>query len=163
MTALSKSETEKKSSERVFALDALRAIMMMLGIVIHASITYGVFDYKTGWSFKDSNTNPIFDLVVSYIHSFRMPVFFVVSGYFGALLFYKKGPKAMLMNRYKRIVLPLAAGVLIIWPLVLAAFVFSNAAFSGSPSPLTTAMDTLVSGNFLPFNVAHLWFLCKLP
>ena len=65
----------------------------------------------------------------------------------------------MLLNRFKRIVLPFVFGVLIIWPLVLAAFVFSQASFTNSPSALTTAIDILVTGNFLPFEIAHLWFL----
>ena len=65
----------------------------------------------------------------------------------------------MLLNRFKRIVLPFTIGVLIIWPLVSTAFVFSRASFANSPSALTTAIDTLVTGNFLPFEIAHLWFL----
>ena len=160
MTSFPIPKTEvKESSERVYALDALRAIMMLLGIVIHASITYGVIDYQTAWPLKESSTNPLFDLLVAFIHTFRMPVFFVAAGYFGALLFYKRGPKAMLLNRFKRIVLPFVIAVLIIWPLVLAAFVFSQASFNNSPSALTTAIDILVTGNFLPFKIAHLWFL----
>lgn len=149
----------KASSERVYALDALRAIMMLLGIVIHASITYGSKDYGTAWTLKDTNNNFVFDIVVGLIHAFRMPVFFVAAGYFGALLFYKKGPKAMLINRVKRILLPFLAGVLIIYPLVVFARVYSSSAFTGAASPLNIATEVIVSGKFLPFNVIHLWFL----
>jgi len=149
----------KASSERIYALDALRAIMMLLGIVIHASITYGSIDYGTAWSLKDPNNSLVFDIVVGFIHVFRMPVFFVAAGYFAALMFYKKGPRAMLLNRVKRILLPFLVGVLITYPLVVFAFVYSKAAFAGAVSPFSNALSIIVSGDFLPFNVVHLWFL----
>ena len=149
----------KASSERVYALDALRAIMMLLGLVIHASITYGTINYGTAWILKDPNNSFVFDIVVSLIHVFRMPVFFVAAGYFGALLFYKKGTKAMLINRVKRILLPFLAGVLLIYPLVVFAFVYSSSAFAGAASPLNIATEVILSAKFLPFNVIHLWFL----
>lgn len=43
----------QQTNERVYSLDALRGIMMLLGIVIHTSITYGTIDYKAAWSLKD--------------------------------------------------------------------------------------------------------------
>lgn len=144
---------------RVYALDALRGIMMLLGLVIHAGLTYGREDYQAVWPLKDSSNSIVLDILVAYIHTFRMPVFFVVAGYFAALLFYKKGPKAMLVNRFKRILLPFLAGVLIIYPLVDMSLTFSAAAFGSSKSPFKDAWNVLITGNFLPFNVAHLWFL----
>ncbi|MEJ1239333.1 acyltransferase family protein [Chryseolinea sp. T2] len=149
----------KEASERVYALDALRAAMMLLGIVLHASITYGAIDYQEAWPLKDSSTSPLFDLVVVFIHTFRMPVFFVAAGYFGSLLFYKKGPRAMLLNRFRRIVLPFVAGVLVISPLISAALAFTQTSFANSSPALTAAVDTLIRGNFLPLRIAHLWFL----
>jgi peptidoglycan/LPS O-acetylase OafA/YrhL len=153
-------DNKQLNNERVYSLDALRAIMMLLGIVIHASITYGIFDYKSAWSLKDTKNNSLaFDIIVSYIHAFRMPVFFVAAGFFAALLFYKKGPRAMLVNRVKRIVFPFLVGVLITYPLTVMSFTFSKTAFAGSLSPFTNAWNVIVTGRFLPFNVIHLWFL----
>ena len=147
------------NSERIYALDALRAIMMLLGIVLHAAITYGSHDYGTFWPLKNPQNSILFDLVVALIHFFRMPVFFVVAGYFGAFLFHNKGSKPMLMNRFIRIFLPLIAGVLIVYPLAIFAFSYTTAAFAEVSKPLATAWKTIVSGKFLPFNVLHLWFL----
>ena len=147
------------NSERIYALDALRATMMLLGIVLHAAITYGSHDYGTFWPLKNPQNSILFDLVVALIHFFRMPVFFVVAGYFGAFLFYNKGAKPMLMNRFKRIFLPLLAGVLIVYPLAIFAFSYTTAAFAEGAKPLDTAWKAILSGKFLPFNVLHLWFL----
>lgn len=147
------------TSERIYALDALRAIMMLLGILLHAAITYGSHDYGSFWPLKNPENNILFDLVVAFIHFFRMPVFFVAAGYFGSMLFYKKGPEQMLMNRVKRILLPFLAGVLIVYPLSVFAFFYTTSAFTESSTPLINAWKAMVAGKFLPFNVLHLWFL----
>ncbi|MFN8256182.1 MAG: acyltransferase family protein [Bacteroidales bacterium] len=147
------------NSERIYALDALRAIMMLLGIVLHAGITYASFDYTAFWPVKDPDNHIGFDIMVSIIHFFRMPVFFVVSGYFAALLFYKKGPQKMIMNRIKRILLPLIASVITVYPMAVFAYAYTKAAFGGALFPLIMAWNEILSGQFLYFQLLHLWFL----
>jgi glucan biosynthesis protein C len=67
-------------TERLHSLDSLRAIMMLLGLVIHSSITYGIYEYGDTWVLKDPSSNSILnDRIVFFIHSFRMQIFFVVS------------------------------------------------------------------------------------
>lgn len=147
------------NSERIYSLDALRAIMMLLGIILHASLTYGSHEYGKFWPIKNPENNILFDLIVALIHFFRMPVFFVVAGYFGALLYYKKGAEKMLINRVKRILFPFIGGVLIVYPITIFSFSYSSATFSESVSPFKIAWNTIITGKFLPFNVLHLWFL----
>ncbi|OIN56204.1 acyltransferase family protein [Arsenicibacter rosenii] len=147
-----------QSSERIYALDALRSVMMLLGIVIHGALTYMVTNNDL-WPIKDTATSLLFDLTNGFIHSFRMPVFFVVSGFFCALLVYKKGADAMLINRVKRIVLPLLAGVLIVGPLETFALTFAEAKFEHASSPFRMGWGALAAGKFLPFLPGHLWFL----
>jgi glucan biosynthesis protein C len=150
---------DQSGNERVYALDALRGIMMLLGLVLHAASTYSLKSEWGTWRVKDPDNNFPFLVLVEYIHAFRMPVFFVAAGFFGALLFYKKGPNALLRNRWQRIVLPFIAGVLIIWPLVQTAFAFSLAAFQGDANPYATAWQSVTNLAFIPFRMAHLWFL----
>jgi glucan biosynthesis protein C len=147
------------SAERVFALDALRAIMMLLGIVLHGASTYSLKSEWSVWRAKDPDSNYFFLVLVEYIHAFRMPVFFVAAGFFAALLFYKKGAEVLLKNRFKRIVLPFIAGVLIIWPAVKIAGNFSLAAFKGIANPYSEAWQSIKSLSFIPFKMSHLWFL----
>jgi hypothetical protein len=55
--------------------------MMLLGLVLHSAISYGVLDYGDAWSLEDPEaTSPLFDLMVGYIHAFRMPVFLAKAG-----------------------------------------------------------------------------------
>lgn len=132
---------------------------MLLGILLHAGITYGTGNYQDFWPIKNEQTSIAFDIIIAIIHHFRMPVFFVTAGFFSALLFYKKGPRAMLLNRAKRILLPFLAAVLIVYPMSYFAFAFSKAAFDGNSAPFASALKAITGGAFLPFNVLHLWFL----
>ena len=50
-----------------------------------------------------------------------MPLFFVVSGYFSAMLWSKKGLKGLVAHRLKRIVLPMIVGFFIVWPMIILA------------------------------------------
>ena len=97
-------------NERFHSLDAMRGILMVLGIYFHIA----VFNY--------SAESMLFGFFAFQIHYFRMPAFFLISGFFGALLFYRKGAKRMLINRIKRIFLPL----IILLPPVHTLIIFSD-------------------------------------
>ena len=79
--------------------------MMLLGIVLHAAMNYGstVMEYNV---IQDPSHSVLFDLLFYAIHIFRMPLFFVLAGFFMALLVEKRGIFLMLKNRYQRILLP---------------------------------------------------------
>ena len=89
---LTRPEPSTTGERRYYGLDALRGVMMLLGIVIHAAMFYTVMESDV-FPFKDRRTSPLLDLVLLLIHSFRMPLFFLVSGFFGALLVEKYGTK----------------------------------------------------------------------
>ena len=94
-------------------MDALRAIAMLLGIVLH-----GILSFSTGWwMVKDSQVHHFFQLSFEFIHGFRMPLFFLISGFFTAMLWRKRGIKSLALHRFKRIVLPLLASIIIIIPI----------------------------------------------
>ena len=58
-------------TERIHSLDALRAIMMLLGIILHAAITYTTESQGRAWPLKDPNsTDPNMDILIEYIHYF---------------------------------------------------------------------------------------------
>src|SRR5688572_10278032 len=105
------------SALRYHSLDALRASMMRLGLVLHSAVSYVVFPLGPAWPYKDPNTSTLFDILVFVIHLFRMPVFFVAAGFFGALLMERGGPGAFFANRVKRVLLPLA----LFWPILFTA------------------------------------------
>ena len=151
-------------TERLHALDSLRAIMMMLGIVLHSANTYVIADYGAGWPLKDPLSNHIFlDWISSFVHAFRMPIFFVVAGFFAALLFYERSSVKMLKNRVNRILIPFLVFLVILWPLVMMGFTYSNLVFAGENNPLEATLATFSElQNFIPERTMHLWFLYYL-
>src|SRR5262245_33167878 len=99
--------TENSTFARRSDLDALRAVAMLLGIVLHAALSF----FPSFWVVTDSRQDSDFGIVVSAIHGFRMPLFFVMSGFFSAMLLYRRGRGSLVKHRFKRVFLPLLLGM----------------------------------------------------
>jgi glucan biosynthesis protein C len=119
---------------------------------------YIVLPAERVWPFKDAHPSAFFDLLVVFIHSFRMPVFFVIAGFFAAFLYITRGANALFRNRAERVALPLAGAWIILFPLVIVASVFAHAR-----SSVQVAVDPndLTPGRLLN-HLMHLWFLYDL-
>jgi len=103
-------------SRRRHDLDALRGFAMLLGIALHASLAF----FPAAWVVSDhtATDDGFFDEFFHAVHGFRMPLFFLLSGFFTALLWHRRGLGPLLSQRAKRIAIPLAIGVVTIVPLV---------------------------------------------
>lgn len=153
-----------QKTERLHSLDSLRAIMMLLGLVLHSAITYVILDLGGAWPLKDpGSTHLSNDFIFGFIHAFRMQIFFVVSGFFGAMLFYERTPMKMVKNRVYRIVLPFIVFVFLLWPTIFFAFNHSRLMFAKHPDALTIVLANFSDWNILvPPRTFHLWFLYYL-
>ncbi len=155
-------KVQPQKTERIHALDSLRAIMMLLGIVLHTSMTYADTDFGAAWILKDiGSTNISNDYIYKVIHSFRMQTFFVVAGFFASLLFYERSPKKMIQNRVSRIVLPFIVFLFILNAPIMFSMIYSYNVFQGSENALSAALNYISK---LPFtdSTLHLWFLYYL-
>lgn len=75
--------SESHPSCRLHALDALRGIAMLLGVVLHSSISY--MEQRMPdllWAVQDSSRSAVFDWLFWWLHGFRLPLFFVIAGFF---------------------------------------------------------------------------------
>jgi len=149
-----------QAPQRLHALDNLRALMMWLGIVLHVAINHLTIDSPLPW--RDPKTSPVADLLLLFIHSFRMPVFFVLAGFFVALLAERRGANGMLKNRCLRLALPFA----IFWPplfvaTTVLAMVYIHLTVRGVPG-IDVALTPARQASGSPFNTMHLWFLYQL-
>ncbi len=65
-------------------LDALRGFAMLLGIALHASLSF----FPGFWVALDStaDSDNWFDELFHAVHGFRMPLFFLLSGFFSMML-----------------------------------------------------------------------------
>ncbi len=121
-------------------LDALRAVAMLLGIVLHASMSF----IPSFWIVTDRQVNPAFGVVFTAIHGFRMPLFFVMSGFFGAMLLRHRGRVALVKHRFFRVLLPLLLGMVTIVPATtwISAVAMSSASRKpGGASPIGKESD----------------------
>src|SRR5213075_3264990 len=114
--------TMTTDNRRYYGLDALRGGMMLLGVVLHSGEFYISQPLPQMVGFPlDRNSSYLFDLVFHFIHSFRMPLFFVLAGFFAALLVEKRGMWGTLKDRAARVLAPLVVGSVTLLPV---AFLF---------------------------------------
>jgi len=148
------------STDRLHALDNLRALMMWLGIVLHVSVSHMVNDSPLPW--HDDRSTPVADLLSAFIHTFRMPVFFILAGFFAAMLVQKRGVRGMVGNRLRRLGLPFA----IFWPPVFAASAVLALLFLHRMVRGTWGLDASIvpPRPNMPTGLTtmHLWFLWML-
>jgi glucan biosynthesis protein C len=156
--------TKPYKTERIHSLDSLRAIMMLLGLVLHSAITYAVTDYGAGWSLKDTGSVHISnDYIQALIHAFRMQTFFVVAGFFASLLFYERSAKSMIRNRINRILLPFIIFLLILRPFIAFTWTYTTMVLAGTENSLAETLKIVGTPLVLiPLNTFHLWFLYYL-
>ncbi|RYF38923.1 MAG: acyltransferase [Comamonadaceae bacterium] len=147
-------------SQRLVALDNLRGLMMWLGIVLHVGAIHMAGPSPLPW--RDDQTSPWADALVAFIHTFRMPVFFILAGFFVALLVHRRGARAMLVNRLRRLGLPFV----LFWLPVFVACVVCALLFVHRVARGTWGLDLALMpvGPSVPTgpNTMHLWFLWML-
>lgn len=104
-------------------LDALRAIAMLLGIALHGAAS---FIPNTTWSVQDRQSGEAFGLFLMAVHGFRMPVFFLLSGFFTAMLWRRRGLRSLIQHRFRRVFLPLLLGMITVWPCLIGVSIIGE-------------------------------------
>jgi glucans biosynthesis protein C len=148
------------TSPRVFYLDACRAIFMSLGIILHAALP---FVPGTDWIITGAERSVVLGYVYHFINAFRMPGFFIIAGYFAALVIARRGTRLWFRSRLERLAVPLVFAVIAIVPLVsLAAAIPDVLAGAGGDagSHLRAALGQHLQPGF--HWVSHLWFILDL-
>jgi len=134
---------------RYHGLDALRALAMAMGIVLHAALPYFFTD---GFWPADDHSKPI-KAIFEFIHIWRMPVFFILSGFLSAVVISRRSTIYWADHRFKRVALPL----FIFWiPIALVLPQIFGYGFKGQ----FPGADGIKAEIF--FNPNHLWFLIHL-
>ncbi len=166
----------------MFDLDALRAVAMMLGLVVHAGIFVlpdawfqdmlqkevqspdemtlvdvlvppATFNYHTVQD-KSVGEDRFYEVVLELIHGFRMPVFFLLSGYFSAMLWQRRGLRPLTKYRLKRVGVPFAVSCVTILPATV--WLLTQGSLNQRDIPLAAFPFMWL------FSLAHLWFLWYL-
>lgn len=139
--------------KRIHFLDQMRSHMMLLGVVLHVAGNYNTMPVGELWPYKDLSTHGFLSFLVTFIHSFRMQVFFLVAGFFAAMLIGKNGNLAFLKNRSQRILLPF---MLLFLPI-------SGACYALFRQGAAIMAERGIEVEFLAqWPLYHLWFLYYL-
>lgn len=72
-----------KNNFRFHGLDFSRAVFVLLGLFYHSAL---IFSDQSSWRVVSDFTAPLFSLIASFTKVFRMESFYVLSGFFYALL-----------------------------------------------------------------------------
>ncbi len=154
---------QSQGQTRLHYLDNLRALAMLAGLFFHAALAYSPMAHAL-WPSADPAQHQWFDLFAWASHLFRMPLFFLLAGFFAALLWQKSGGVTFMKNRLLRVALPL----LIFLPLLYVAigFVIQYALnFVQYQSPFLRFIKAMMEQpeqSTMPLSTMHLWFLYHL-
>lgn len=134
--------------ERFYFLDAMRATLMVLGVVLHSA---EVFNPEHSWLIYSQNTSWLMTDLIDVIHTFRMPAFFVVSGFFCVLTFRKYQFSTFILVRFKRLAIPFFFTALTVN--TVQALILNQSHWQ-----YFEVMPYLHEGQY----ISHLWFLVVL-
>ncbi len=129
------------------ALDAARAFLLLLGIILHTASIYSQIGH---WLIADKAQSHYFGYLIEVIHTFRMPAFFLISGYFCGRSLSVQAPRRVARDRLIRLLLPLLTSWLLLNAIQLA---FLNVQHGNS-------WYYGIADNGIP--IYHLWFLVDL-
>ncbi len=134
----------------------LRNYLMLLGVVIHAA---QLFRTNTPDLVHLGPEHPFYDYVITAIHMFRLPGFFMISGFVGGAVLRARGAKFFVSRRVVRLGVPFLVTLFTLNTLeiVLEASFTSKLHPGASPGVGTFLIDSLKQGN-----LRHLWFLPTL-
>lgn len=144
--------------QRLHALDAVRAFALFAGVVLHATMSFLPGFGDSGWSIIDRSSSSTLSVVFYVIHQFRMTLFFLIAGFFGRMMFHRRGTRAFIFDRLRRIGIPFVVGWMLVMPPIIAAFVLGAMQWPDGYKAPEAKPEPVI----LAFPLSHLWFLYVL-
>ena len=136
-------------SNRYHDLEALRAFAMLLGIFLHGLLS---FFPNPIWPGQDIYQHKSYGTLLHIIHGFRMPLFFLVSGFFTAMMWRKRGLGGLFKHRINRIFVPMIVFGTIVIPLNFGIGAWGNSKKLTNKEAISTIeSDLKYSKSIIPF------------
>lgn len=144
-------------TDRLHGLDALRGGALLLGVVLHASLSF--FPQQI-WIVADDSRSIGAAWLFFAIHLFRMTTFFLIAGLFAHMMLARRGWVGFAKDRLIRIAAPLAVFWMPVMAGIIAALVWTShingLVTPGAEPPPPPQYD------WTNFPLTHLWFLWVL-
>lgn len=154
---MSSSSPAETPSDRIHALDAIRAFALLLGVVHHATLSF-VPDVPPGVvaPVQDVSTSKPLALLAFTGHVFRMSLFFLLAGFLARLVIQRAGVAKFCVDRLQRILVPLIFSWLAFFPCVSIAWHW------GTHHDFSHAQLVIWPRSLERFPLSYLWFLYYL-
>jgi glucan biosynthesis protein C len=159
--------TKAKTFDRVFYLDNIRYLLVLLVVVLHAACAYS--NYLPDWAVNDDNSK-FFDGMLRFLGVFLMPGLFFISGYFALPSFKKQNYETWGFIRKKlfRLGIPWLIGVALFSPIYLFIFDYFRikhfslwSSFLKNTQGAFSFYTGLINSPY-QFHQGHLWFISLL-
>lgn len=149
-------QTEQiKKTERQYYIDWMRILLIMSVFLFHIGMIFNSWD----WHIKNDQTyGGGLKYIMIHLHYWRMPLLFLISGAGTYFALGKRRPGQYLGERFKRLFIPLAAGIFILVP--IQVYIEKSASYDSLLSFYPHIFEGIYpSGNF---SWHHLWFIAYL-
>ncbi|KGF68736.1 hypothetical protein LL06_14840 [Hoeflea sp. BAL378] len=148
-----------RKQERLHDWDFSRALYLVLGIPFHAAVVYSL---SHEWSVSSPDKSQALTWLANFLHTFRMPGFFILAGLFSVMLLDRQGAARWLRSRLVRLGLPLLFATLLILPFQI---VVQSVALGVAGALPWAAVPGHMAQELTHFGepwISHLWFLWAL-
>ena len=152
--------------ERKHYLDHLRAFLMFLGIPYHTAMIYST---NTDWLVSSVETSFLLTWVFQFTHTFRMPAFMIISGFFAMMMIRKQGDAVWLRSRFFRLGVPLVSVALLVnpWQMLARALAVPDVPDGGAPDAWRNWLSLPTAMIMWPSETGTDWYGttvgCELP
>lgn len=141
--------------ERQYYIDWLRILLIISVFLFHIGMIFNTWE----WHIKnDQQYGGFLKQIMIFLHYWRMPLLFMVSGAGTYFALGKRSPVQYLSERFKRLVIPLAAGIFILVP--VQVYIEKISQYNSLLAYYPHMFDGIYpEGNF---SWHHLWFIAYL-
>jgi peptidoglycan/LPS O-acetylase OafA/YrhL len=140
--------------ERQYYIDWLRIILILTVFLFHIGMVFNPFE----WHIKNENQFAFLAPIMSFLHLWRMPLLFLISGAGTYYALGKRTTPQYLKERIHRLLIPLAAGIFLLVPVQVYYERIDQYASLLHYYP-EMFQGTYPEGNF---SWHHLWFIAYL-
>jgi len=149
-------------TQRRYDLDWLRVIAIVILLFYHTGMIY----VSWGWHIQSQQTSPLLEDVMRWLHHWRMPLLFFISGGGTYFALRKRTYGGYAGERFRRLFLPLVFGMFVIVPPQIYYEWLFRGRFSGSYTefyPNVFGFQPYEDGGTGgAFSWHHLWFVAYL-
>lgn len=102
-----------ETSQRQTYLDWLRILSIAGVLFLHSAMPYAAGE---DWHIRDKDTSMLLTYAIGFLHLFRMPLLFFISGTVSYYMMQRKSAWSFIGMRFTRLLIPLLVGIFIVVP-----------------------------------------------